>query len=95
MINFLNLLKMEILSCTSGLPQMNPIDFNEVLKIIAVSVSIGIVAVAVVISGPTIYEGYSDHNPATKKHGINQLIGGILAALMMWGLLTLLFGITW
>ena len=90
MMNFL-----KIMALTVTMPTLNAIDFNEIMKTIASSVSVLILAVAVIYGGWSLYEGFSDDSPAAKKKGFIALLGGVIAAGLMYVLLTAIFGITW
>lgn len=86
---------LKINALTVTMPTLNAIDFTEIMKTIASSVSVLILAIAVIYGGWTLYEGFSDDSPAAKKKGFIVLLGGIIAAGLMYVLLTAIFGITW
>jgi hypothetical protein len=88
-----NFLKTNFLTVT--MPSLNAIDFNEIMKTIASSICALILALAVIWGGYELFLGFSDHNSSGKQKGLLLILGGIVAAGLMFMLLTSIFGIVW
>lgn len=84
-----------VTTATVTMPTISAINFNDIMKTIASSIAVLILAVAIIYGGWQLYEGFSDNSSATKKQGFFIILGGIVAAGLMYALLTSIFSVSW
>ena len=90
MMNFL-----KIMALTVTMPNLQAIDFTDILKKIGAGIAILIFAVALITGLYEFFLGLNDGNSAGKQKGLQIILGGVIIAGLLYTLLSGVFGIVW